>query len=171
MLFRSVRPLRWLRWQAVAAAVLLLVGLASLLWPTDSAFKQAFEPYPDRLTLRQGEAEAAWQPAMTAYQAGDYARAAQQWRQLNQQQPGNEAWYFYQGVAELGAGQPQRAAATLQKVSTSSLYHLQARWYLALARGEAGEINKARTLLRSIADQAGHPHQEAAAAVLADMVE
>jgi tetratricopeptide (TPR) repeat protein len=147
---------------AVAAAVALLLIAWQLFSPngrpdaSEQLFAAYFEPYQMVLNQRSAaelpERAGLLNTAIKQYAEGQFADAAIAFRQLEQSEPGNIAFQFYQALALLASGQADEAIPILENVLARSghLFSEQCRWYLALAHLKRGQEAEAKQLLDSI---------------------
>jgi len=161
---KIVQPL-WGRLRyAVAAAVVLLILVGIWRGVATNPYQQAFEPYPDRLTMRSGPEAGSLANAMEAYNAAEYEKAIIAFSQLADSTQAGVS--FYKALSFLGTGKYPQAIHGLALISPEDPYYAQARWYLALALGLNEQVGEAQEILKLIAADVDHPHQDEAQALL-----
>ncbi len=151
------------RWYfAVAAAILLLiVPLYFILRPSPSLFEQYFDPYQDRYTSRASADEEIKQ-AFSDYNKGQYEESLVHFENYLKVSPSDSQAVFYNGVAHLAAGQPEKAIDQLSTLQQPDfLFFIQAKWYLALAYLQANQTETAKTILESLANSDNSFQQKA----------
>jgi len=158
---------RW--WMAIAASVLLLIAVASVLWLRPSEpelFAEYFVPYPAD-AFRDG-AETATPAYLEAYRQGRYAEAANTVEALPAEAL-TAPVRFYQAVALLADGRPSSAIPILDTLLRQpDIGGLQqpVEWYLALALLADDRQPQALEALQRIADTPGHYRAEEAGVIL-----
>jgi len=152
---------RFLYWR-VAAAVLLLaaIGIFVLRQPAKPTAQELyaayFTPYEIPTALRSAGAihtDADAQQAFTLYSERHYAEAIPLFTKvLERSSDKHTLMVFARGVCYLASGETHRAAWDFQKVigDDDSLFVDQARWYLALTHLQAGDIQSAQAVLRTV---------------------
>lgn len=170
----GVRPRRNLRRiYAVAAAVLMLLMAGWFIlqpkgYNSPNALAMAtFEPY-ENITqggVRGGEDDPA-RAAYAAYDAGRFAEAAALLGKL----PTTATNKFYLGQSLLGSERYKDAAAQFEDLRKVDFgLAPESAYYLALARLGEGKTDQATALLTNIGEDAAHPMQEKAAALLTEI--
>lgn len=164
---KQIRPL-WQNWYAVAAVVIVLIGIGALLWQgtLHNPYESAFEAYPDRITMRQANSDSLVNQAMSAYRKGNFDQAIPSLSQLKEMEPDQVTYQFYLGVAQLGAGLAGDAISTLEPLRSHNLFGEAATWYLALAYGQSGDEAKAQELLQVLTTSQDSPYRDAALELL-----
>jgi len=91
-------------------------------------------------------------PALDAFRASDYARAAQSLEPLERQYPGAIEPPFYRGISLLFLNDPAGAIDELQKAArlADSTFSSDVAWYLAVAEQRAGRTAAARVYLDAV---------------------
>ncbi|MBC6995670.1 hypothetical protein QWY85_06300 [Neolewinella lacunae] len=156
---------RVLRLLAFAASFLLVLTLAwfTLLRPDanqDPAqlAMAEFKAYPNIAYVieRGGTEEPPEAAAYLAYEAGDYATAAQRFAQL----PGSAVQQFYLGQSLLGSEDFVGAARALGPLTVDPDFNLaaEAAYYLALAQLGSGDPAAAIVTLEYIVGTPEHPY-------------
>lgn len=156
---------------ALAAGLALLVALALWLWPAaavghEELFAAHFQPYENlAVDLTRTDDPSPAERAFTAYEAGEYERAAKLMQELDDR----PAYRFYRAQALLASGNHTAAIPLLNDLMEASDFPLrnQARWYYALAKLKAGRPAAARTTLSEIAETPDHPFRAEARELLA----
>lgn len=165
---------RYFGWWKVAAALLLLLGLAGTLWltlrPTSTGqlYAQYMAPYPNVLApaVRGAEADAsALAEALALYEAEDYAAAAHRLEQLYATSP-QKSIAFYRALCLLYLEQPAEALVLLEQWEHEeegqpvvAVMH----WYQALAHlqmNQADEALRFFTLVSQSGDSLATPAGE-----------
>lgn len=150
------------RWLLLAFLALLA---AWLVWrfvfaPSEPEPKRVFADYfiPFENTVEiatreqgGGSAKAAWQ----AYDAGDYGRAVELFKELPDEAQ-NEASRFFQANALLHEGKAREALVLLEEKTGGAQFTAQRRWYAALAYVYIGDYRRAKKLLEEITRKPGH---------------
>lgn len=161
-------------WWKVAAALLLLLGLAGTLWltlrPTSTGqlYAQYMAPYPNVLTpaVRGADADAsALAEALALYEAEDYAAAAGRLEQLYAKSP-QKPIAFYRALCLLYMEQPAEALVLLEQWEHEEEGHPPVtvmHWYQALAHlqmNQADEALRFFTLVSQSGDSLATPAGE-----------
>ena len=155
-----VRPL-FRRSLAIAAAIAMVI-VAGALWLLNDRTERSpdllalsyFEPAIG-LPTRLGPAEdMQFEGGMVDYKLGEYELAIAAWAPLLERRPGSDTLAFYTGVAQLGAQQPEAAAAFLARVTTGPLA-AEAQWYRALALLQTGDVVAGREVLERLVAAGG----------------
>lgn len=157
----------------VAALILLIIVPAVLLFvlfqksgTKDIISLYLEEPYQAPVFLReQGNAGYEFTPEfIESYMAKEYEKAALILEQKIGSGKAVAAQYFYLGLCYLytGSDTGKSIDALLKVTETTSRYHEQAEWYLALAYYIDRDYNKAGIILREISENPSHfKHGEA----------
>lgn len=167
-------------WQMAAVVLILLLPTCLFFFWEDqriwqeNLFNHVFKPYgtADLLNAAKQDSslEHVWNEAMRYYEAGSYARAIPLLMQLNGQDITPSSHYsFYLGVAYLGLSPPEteKAIESLQRVlAINKELSQQARWYIALAYWQQGDIDIAKKYFKDIANQQDVYNHEAAKDIL-----
>lgn len=109
----------------------------------------------------------AYDQAMDAFRAKDYANAATLFRQATAETPANLQAHLYAANSFLNIGQPQAAIFHLDRIlnQPDNAYTEDATWYKALAYLKLNDSAPAKTLLKSI-EKAGGKHAAEATTTL-----
>ena len=170
---KKVRPAR--RWLALAAALLLLLCAGYfLLQPTDGlskremlAYAEGTQPFPNiayNVTRPGGATESAEGEAYTAYEAGDYSRAAEAFAALEP----TPVTRFYLAQSLFAGGRYDESAAILEELARLSDFNLiaEVRYYLSRAYLGAGRVEEAKAALRAVIDTPNYPNSAEAQEIL-----
>lgn len=155
---------------AIAASILLLFICYQLITlqstSIDTLFADNYQPYPMVLNQRSSAVDSIIGPpldqAIRAYQGQNFAEAAAAFKTLEEQQPENIAFRFYQALSELSSNNPDQAITILSELleSPDHLFAEQSRWYLALAYLQKGDREAATAQLQAILP-GGYKYSEA----------
>lgn len=161
-------------WGAAAAVVALAVAVLCL-WPANSAepgaelFADHFSAYRPPAVERGQGGLGAWEQAIAAYQAEEFARAAVLFeRSLADSTNLPYLCHFYQGVSLLGQSPPRPRAALAAFDRMRPFQHdygPQVHWYRGLAYLRLEDYAAARTAFAELASSSPF-HREAADALL-----
>ena len=142
-----------------AAAIVLLVSIASLSWIYFSSqssysnlYAENFEAYTNLLTVKGGgtsEEQSLVDAAMYQYDTKNYEKANLAFEELLKYKPDNDTILFYYGISSLGAEENELAISLFTQLlrQDESLFFRfgHAQWYLALAYiQEAGNIEDSK---------------------------
>ncbi len=143
----------------VAAALVIGIIILAAIWlsprpSTQSLFTTFYQaPQPTKINLRGATETAAYkalQPALIAYQNGDFHSAITLLEQHIEDFPQDYPAYLWMGIAQLEEGNNQLAVQFLQELrSKDKNYYEQASWYLLLTYVKKGE----RALAQAIANE------------------
>jgi len=171
------------RLYAVAAAILLLVGVGSW-WITQTpaynanvVFAEVFSPYANDLSGRTmgGDEVLTDDPlagALLAYDRGDFAEAATAFEGYFLAPPTDTApatapkIQLYYGISLLGAGRVVTAIPVLEALRNNPNTGPPATWYHALALLRDGQTLAAHTELTAISQDNNSPFQQQALKLL-----
>ena len=150
---------RWTAGVAVAAS-LVLIMVFSGLFSSSPDFQEMFQPYPYLNNLRNTD-QPAIQEAMNFYVEEDYQRAFQALENLPAVTKSPES-AFFKGVSALAINDWKAALEIFENLgtTTNNPFYQQCRWYWALAAWQAGNTDKAVTLLKEI-EPTQYNHKEA----------
>lgn len=113
------------------------------------------------------EAARLWNAARTAYNGGRWQEAIEKSAPILKDKDYSNSANFVTGAAMLELGRYRDAAPFLEAVGKDSQrFYQPARWYLALACLRLEDMEKAKTLLQAIRDEAPDPYRTDAAAIL-----
>lgn len=162
---------------AAVPAPTLARPLAPPAWAASVVAVEVRMPPALALTLR-GEAPRdaanraalvrALRPALDAYRAGEYARAAAALTPLAAAHPDQLEIAFYAGASHLLAGDAVAARPLLAAAASSELVGDDARWFEAIALARVGEVERATTALRELCARRGPRAPDACAASASD---
>ncbi len=136
---------KWL----VAASVIVLVGLGSLLFfnpfNKNSLFNKYYKPDPGLITTMGNSDNYLFDHAMIDYKTKKYDKAITEWRKLLVTQPENDTLNYFIGSALLAENKSREAIEHFQKVITNphSYFLNDAYWYLGLALVKQQKTQKA----------------------------
>lgn len=154
-------------WLAIAATVALLIVAGLTYWnnsnqySTETLVAGQLTAYPDRITTMSGTTDEQVAAAMAAYNAGDFAEAADLFAALPPEASPQDLVQLYHGVSLLHTDRPQEALERLQQLGPDSPYQEAARWYLALSLLALDREMEARTSLQEIVDEGAYPNVQA----------
>lgn len=149
----------------IAAFIILLMGLSLLIYisffstkSTDKLFAGYFEPYPDMISSRgeNNNISPILSAALASYRKKEYADAWIKFGECSKQN--NDSGDFiilYRGISGLMAGYEDKAIElfiTIRDEKSNSLCG-QASWYLALSYLKTGDKDKARRVLKELAEK------------------
>lgn len=154
---RSFSIKKWL----AAACVLLLAGLA--IWQvikpaqSETLYTRYYRPDPGLISAMGNSSNYDFEKAMIAYKTGDYAVAAQMWRQQLQQKPANDTLQYFTASAYLAQKQTDAAIPLFEQViaSPQSQFRADALWYLGMVMLWKGNQQRAIPLI----SQSEHPRK------------
>ncbi|HMG14119.1 MAG TPA: tetratricopeptide repeat protein [Saprospiraceae bacterium] len=148
-------------WLRIAAGVILLIGITSLLWQYmnkpagNNLYTDNFKPLPPISNTVRGENSNAKSEtisdAMMAYGLGQYNKAINLFKQnLVHNSLDNES-QLYLGISYLADNRPQNAIDALRKVRINSEeYFNEASWYLALSYLKMSDAGKTEKILHEL---------------------
>jgi tetratricopeptide (TPR) repeat protein len=160
---------------ALVAAVVLLLTFTFIFNPFSTAgdpFQQAFQPYPDEITIMgDGTGELDQQKAnkaMALYNEGDYEEALPVFAELVTESPDIAVLKLYKGISELQTEDFTSATATFSALQQTS-YAQTADWYQALTQLRYDNLPAGKTILTTIANTDGHPYRDQARELLEEL--
>jgi tetratricopeptide (TPR) repeat protein len=105
----------------------------------------------------------AFNSAVDAYRAGDYARAEKSLAAVLARDPSDGEAHLYRGVCLIQLGRPAESVAALEKALTNNDARVrgEAHWYRALLRLKEGRFGEALEDLDALAAVAGARQNEA----------
>ena len=163
------------RWRWGIAASILAIIVFSWWWmqrePSAAAlFAEYYSPYLGYHQQRGADGEAALTEAFRAYEAGNYAEAIQEFKQVTVAEDELMVW-FYLAQAELAHGNASEARKGFDTVINQgdNFYIAQAEWYICLAHLQMGDLDAARAALDQILLADAHPYLETAIKLRADL--
>ncbi|MEM6260862.1 MAG: hypothetical protein AAGI38_00030 [Bacteroidota bacterium] len=173
----KVRPMfqKYAAW-AVAAAVVLLLGLVYVLRPQSMSNEELlaahFEPYPnEQYRIQRGAEDSTVSKSVLEafyyYDSGDYEVAAEKFNFLNQK-AGDQEIEFFEAISLMKINRWQEAIEILTSISeqSGSKYQKPADWYKALSLIGLNRTEDANTLIQVISTDNTHPFQQQAKALL-----
>ncbi len=146
--------------KAAAAILLISIPAALLLYSNANQGPQLFAEMVDEIPATYDYAQRTddstkmrQEPfflALQAYDSKEYAKSLVLFRQHLSERPEDKAAVFFSGVAYLKNGQTKKAIAALEQIylDTKSGFHLDATWYLALAKLKQNDNKRAKSLLQ-----------------------
>lgn len=162
-------------WLRLAAAVLLFLIPASVLWldidngpAANHTFAHHFEPIPSAIPLSGGlrAEEAALnlkKSALLEYENKIYGSANEKFNRYLKASPDDHPVRFYYGISLLADDRPEAAIRELEVVSRQkkhNQYHYPAIWYLSLAHLKTNQTGIAEKYLGMLAEQTQSPHYQ-----------
>jgi hypothetical protein len=172
--FELEKPVRRLnyRWWAMAATGLVLVVAGMWFFGKNtegslkSVAKDYFEAYPSLNSTRGFEQKDTKTAAFDAYDARKYTKAADLFGKAFAENS-DTILLFYKGIAELGGGETQKAAANLAQLDGSNIVPQEALFfYLGLAEAENKQTEKAIFWLKKAAYTEGSYQAKAMKALM-----
>lgn len=166
----QVRKINWVRWSAIAAAIVLLLAIGfSLLFNEPSvAPKELYAANFEVLAapgFRGESADDFWKEGVLAYADENYSQAIQLWESMPQESFTPET-NLYLGMCYLKGNQPQKALSNFANVKSGSSAKPRAEWYTALAHLQSENVPEAKKALKKIAENSSHYKQTAAQEIL-----
>ena len=185
------KPFNWPLFLKIAAAVLLVAGLAGVAYyytqrPADpqQLFQTYFEAYPNTLTqinrseaspgeASPGDSSNKIDSAMRDYERGNFSQAAATLNEAlssaNITDDQRTALMFYRGVTNLQLGNVRQARADLAEVIQSdTLLTEPATWYTGLSYLQDKNVAEAKRILAQLREAQGD-YAEQAAKLLDDL--
>lgn len=172
---RPIRPSFFKRnMVAIAASLLFLLSAAYYFLMVDSTPSTAdlyaanFEPYRNiAVDLTRSNDASPEEVAFTAYENGDYEKAAQLLLALD----GKPAYRFYAAQAYLAQKNYAEAKKILMPMADDAAFPLskQANWYMALAELGSNELETAKARLQTISKTGNHPYSKEATELLQEL--
>ena len=95
--------------------------------------------------------------ALTLYDSGAFEQASKAFNAVHLQ---NDTLYLYQANALLKADKATEAIAVLDRISSISLNHKEAQWYLAMAYLKLKNIEKTKDILRGLSTEGNKGYQK-----------
>ena len=155
----KVRPINRMVWLAVAATLLLLMGL--FWWNTSTTnstelFAQHFKPYPNiiaPIVKSQTPSTTKYELAFQKYEQGKYQDAIVLLEKVN-----TEEGRFYLAISHLANENEKQAITLLDDLvkEPSNRFYEASQWYLALAYLKTDEVDKAADILDLIKEKPDH---------------
>lgn len=164
-------PKKRFYWIAVAAALILALGLGLLFMPNNENSLLVDElktPYAAPVVTmgeNNSNPDQIWQESISAYQLKDYKKVISLLSEKEQNFSLNSEQKFYLGMAYLYQenGQTQKAVQylTTAKKENPRLYEENSNWYIALAHLKANQKEVAKEYLQKIVSTKSWKHREA----------
>lgn len=99
--------------------------------------------------------------AVQAYEKEDYFEAVNYYQKLVANNPDNVKNNLFLGISFLGTNQPKKAIDVLNNITTSTEFHYDIYWYLALAYIKNKELQNALTTLTFLTKEENFYQKEA----------
>lgn len=134
---------------------LIAFGIYALLpKKNDRLVSEFFEPYPAVDFVAAKAADTKVNQAILAYQEGDYQEAIEKF-DITPEYAGDLPALFFKANAYLAIGDPLFAIGILEQFNAvgQTAGDPRVQWYLSLAYLKHGQMNKARSLLKKVAEQ------------------
>ncbi|MBF6608814.1 MAG: hypothetical protein ITG00_08765 [Flavobacterium sp.] len=154
-------------WLAYAASILVILGITYWIYmlnPSDEKlYSEYFETYPNVVEpiIRNNNGETTIRTrAFAAYENGAYETSAAIFSSIADNSDDGTA-RFYQALSLMNIERTTEAAKILSDTDWSPRYSDKALWYLGLCQLKLGEIEKCKTILRTIVNSKGYHSQEA----------
>ncbi len=146
----------WRKW-AIAATVLLLIGLGSVFYfntiqSSERLYAQYFEPYKNVVQpMVRGEVvKTTKEFAFKAYDEGSYAEAIIHLNTLINEKP-ESILALYKANAQLQLGKTEAAIVTLEsQIQKTDTIYAEAQWYLTLSYLKLDNKEKAKNHLNAL---------------------
>lgn len=169
--FKQSRTVKMPYLYAVAAAVVVLIGLIFILRPqstdANSLYAAHFERPVNPFTLMGGDTKSLQLQAFQAYEQADFQEAISLYQQVLKDSPQNAQVQYLLGVTYMEADGPEKAIEIFDKViSEDKVYDEKAQWYRALAWLKASSPEKAKEQLLEIVNSDQHDYKKEAEALL-----
>lgn len=142
------------RWWWAAAAVLVIGALTWWLLPsrdTSQEMAEGFQLVEPGLPVLMGGEVSRMDAIMNAYKRDDLDASEELINKALLATPGNDTLIYFAGVIAMRKGQPTLADKDFAEVGETSIFHDRARYHRAILSLQQGELEAARTLLKSIA--------------------
>ena len=169
-----VRSLNRIFW--VAASVVVLFTAGWWLWqqtqPKSGAdtFLALYAPADPPANYRGGDMDypESMDFGFSAYQDGDFAKAAQYFRSSLRDRDFGRVAQYYLAHSLLAQDSTQTALPLLNSLAHdgTTVYQTEAEWYLTLCYLQIGELTKARQAAELIQQTPRHPYQDKATSLL-----
>lgn len=122
---------------------MFLLIFTDVLQDESPEFNDFFAPYPDLMSVREGEY--GLNEAMKYYSQQDFQAALNEFNAIGPDSV-NHKVLFYQSMAALAVDRYQLVMTNLEKLSAidGNIYWQQTKWDLGLAYWQTGKIEKAK---------------------------
>lgn len=141
------------RWWWAAAAVLVIGALTWWLLPSPGTPQELAEEFrlnePGLPVLMSGEAS-RMDAIMNAYKQDNLDESERFIEQALMATPGNDTLTYFAGVIAMRRGNSGLAYENFDEVGETSIFHDRARYHLAILSLQQGDVDDARTLLKTI---------------------
>lgn len=152
---------------AAAAAAVLLLLVWQVFWQPPSLYER-YADFPPLALAEKTAGAQDWSEAEQAFNAGDYAAAAQQLAAYVQAFPEDQQARLYLGISYMESGRVAEARDLfLEVMPIAPALRDYAQWYLALSYLKTEDRDEARAVLQSIGPAA--PFYDQAQALLDDL--
>jgi len=163
---RPLIPARVFSGVAALAAALIIGGVMYFNWflpaDNDTLYNRFYSTYQNDIPLNLRSAEdvqplhPALKNALENYSTGNFAASLPLFEDALKAEPGNDAAHFFAGMACLESGQLEKAADYFENARQSSgSYASKATWYMALCHLKLNNGEKAKSLLKELAESGG----------------
>ncbi|MGE4586652.1 MAG: tol-pal system YbgF family protein, partial [Mangrovibacterium sp.] len=163
-------PRKKLAATAVAASLLLLIGISGILrhdMPAtpEKLYQNYYTPYPGTGISRSvtESADRAINTGMLRFNEGNYEEALKQFSLVLEQKEKDPVALFYSGMSFQAIGSYEKAIASYCRVGRGNLFTDQAEWYTGLCYLQLEDRGKAYALFSMIASGKGYYHKQAEA--------
>ena len=153
-------------WWRIAAGIILVIGVALFMMLPEMKSKSEqqaiahFDKYPIIGNTRGGENNKIKEAAFENYLTENYEKAIPNFLQLSKS--GDSLAVFYLGISQLGNYHPTAAIATFNKFNTQYyILKTPTYWYLGLCHLEMGDLDKASSYFKLVANANEFKKQEA----------
>ena len=146
------------KWWAIAASILLLVGISLLMVlkmdqenSAQKIFAENFKPDPGLPTTMGKNSDYEFYSGMVSYKQKKYAEAISQWEPLYEAAPQNDTFTYFLGVAHLAHGDTQQAEKYLELSSDKkdTAFKEETDYYLALTYLKENKVKEAKKVLKN----------------------
>lgn len=162
------------RWGLVAglgAVALLVLWLVLRPTPPANVWARYYVPDAGLPEALAGDNRPLLAEAMQQYRGGHYPQALNSLRRVPNSRLGQDTLLYYSGIFLLRqqeAERVQEAQALLRRVAQQPGSQLapKARYHLGMAYWHAKQLDQARTMLQTVANETDNPYQQAAQRIL-----
>lgn len=157
-------------WLPYAAAVVLLIGIASFIYNSQSnhqkLFTENFEIYPNVISpITRGELtqETTEAEAFKLYKQGNYAESTKAFSKAYKETP-KDYLLFYKSVSLLAQNKTRESIRTLESYDwekNHSDFSSDANWYLGLAHLKQNQSKQAQFYFEKVANSESHLSNQA----------
>ena len=172
---KNLHPLVWFKRKAVKGALVgaLVLSLSSLGYyaaqvstapTTEEIFHKYYQPYSVTITDRSGsdEINTLLTSAMESYKERDYDQALQLFQKVLTKRE-DVAASLYSGISYMEIQKYKKANQSFEDVveDKDNLYLNQARWYMSMCHIRLGDIENARNMLHTLAEESEYYRDKA----------